>query len=164
MRETDAKLYVAVCGPGHATEEEVAWAQEVGRLLAEAGVVVLTGGMGGVMDAAARGATEAEGTCIGILPGMDREGESPHLSFSIPSGLGEARNTVLVRGADAVIAISGEWGTLSEIALALKFQIPVVGISTWELGRRGENVEAFETAETPQAAVELALKRARRRG
>jgi uncharacterized protein (TIGR00725 family) len=146
---------VAVCGPGTASEEEDRLAEEVGRRLAEAGAVVLCGGLGGVMDAAARGAAQAGGTAVGILPGEDRLGASEHLSVAIPTGIGEARNAIIVRAADVVIAIGGEWGTLSEIALARKMGKPVVALRSWELGARGEGITQ---AHTPADAVDRALE------
>src|SRR5688572_20488179 len=108
--------YIAVCGPAGASDEEAERARVVGRLLAEAGVVVICGGTTGVMDAAAEGAAGAGGTVVGILPGARRDAASRHLSVAIPTGLGEARNVLVVRSADALIAIGGEFGTLSEIA------------------------------------------------
>jgi uncharacterized protein (TIGR00725 family) len=153
--------YVAVCGPGQATGQETEWAEEVGRLLAGAGAILVCGGLGGVMDAAAGGAASAGGTSIGILPGDTRRGSSPHLTVAIPTALGEARNALVVRAADAVIAISGEFGTLSEIALALKVGIPVVGLGTWELAKQGRQVEAIRRASTPAEAVAFALEPAR---
>src|SRR5437763_11079550 len=158
-----SSVYVAVCGPGVSTTEEDGWAHEVGRLLARGGAVVLCGGMTGVMDAVARGVAEEGGVCIGILPGADRREANPHLTYSIPTGMSETRNALLVRAADVVIAVSGEFGTLSEIAFALKLGRPVVGLSTWELHRRGEPVEAYSTASTPAEAVTEALRLARRR-
>ena len=149
--------YVAVCGSGEATKQEEAWAQEVGRLIAEAGAVLVCGGLGGVMDAAARGCEAAGGVSIGILPGEGRDSASPHLTVSIPTGLGEARNALVVRAADAVIAIGGEFGTLSEIALALKLGKPVVGLRTWELAKEGLKVSAIIEATTPKEAVRVAL-------
>ena len=143
--------YVAVCGPGSASQEEEGWAEEVGRRLAEAGAVVLCGGLGGVMDAAARGAARAGGTVVGILPGDDRLGASEHLTVALPTGMGEARNAIIARAADAVIAIGGEWGTLSEIALARKMGTPVVGLRSWNLG------EDVAHARTPEDAVERAF-------
>jgi uncharacterized protein (TIGR00725 family) len=140
-------LYVAVCGPASATEQEVEWAEQVGRKLGEAGAVVVCGGLGGVMDAAARGAAGAGGTVIGILPGEDRLGASQHLTVAIPTGMGEARNALIARAADAVIAIGGEWGTLSEIALARKLGKPVVGLQTWELGDRAKGVTPVDTVD-----------------
>ncbi|MGH2674091.1 MAG: TIGR00725 family protein [Actinomycetota bacterium] len=150
--------YVAVCGPAAATEEEEGWAEEVGRRLAEAGAVVVCGGLGGVMDAVARGAAGAGGTVIGILPGETRAGASAHLSVAIPTGLGEARNAVVARVADAVIAIGGEWGTLSEIALARKMGKPVIGLATWELETAGGTPGAIERATSPASATARAVE------
>jgi uncharacterized protein (TIGR00725 family) len=147
--------YVAVCGPSVTTDDEAAWAEEVGRRLAEAGAVVVCGGLGGVMDAVARGASGGGGAVIGILPGDTRSGASPHLTVAIPTGMGEARNALIARAADAVIAVGGEWGTLSEIALAMKMGTPVVGLSTWELSGRAD---AILRAESPDDAVRLALQ------
>jgi len=147
-----------VCGSGQATTQEVAWAEEVGRLVADAGAVLVCGGLGGVMDAAARGCEAGGGLSIGILPGEHRDPASPHLTVSIPTGLGEARNALVVRAADAVIAVGGEFGTLSEIALALKAGTPVVGLHTWELAKAGSLVHAIIETETPQEAVRAALE------
>ncbi|HEX9890455.1 MAG TPA: TIGR00725 family protein [Actinomycetota bacterium] len=130
--------YVAVCGPAEATPEESAAAEEIGRLLAEGGAVIVCGGLGGVMDAAARGARQAGGTVIGILPGETRAGASEHLTVAIPTGMGEARNALVARAADALIAVGGGFGTLSEIGLALKMGRRVVGLGTWDLARDGE--------------------------
>jgi uncharacterized protein (TIGR00725 family) len=157
MAETRAP-YVVVCGSGQATTQEVAWAEEVGRLVADAGAVLVCGGLGGVMDAAARGCEAGGGLSIGILPGEHRDPASPHLTVSIPTGLGEARNALVVRAADAVIAVGGEFGTLSEIALALKAGTPVVGLHTWELAKAGSLVHAIIETETPQEAVRAALE------
>ena len=145
--------YIAVCGPGSATDEEERWAEEVGRRLAEAGAVVLCGGLGGVMDAAARGAAGAGGSVVGILPGEDRLGASAHLTVAIPTGMGEARNAIITRAADAVIAVGGEWGTLSEIALARKMGKPVVALRSWDLAPRGEGITPAETPSDAVAAV-----------
>jgi uncharacterized protein (TIGR00725 family) len=154
-------VYVAVCGPGVATPEEEGWAEEVGRLLAREGAIVVCGGMTGVMDAVARGASAEGGVSIGILPTADRAGASPHLTYSIPTGLAETRNALVARAADVVVAIAGEFGTLSEIAFALKIGVPVVGLSTWELHRRGEPLSAYPTATTPAETVAEALRLAR---
>ncbi len=152
-----APPYIAVCGPAVADDHEAAWAVEVGRWIAEAGAVLVCGGLGGVMDAAAGGAAVAGGTSIGILPGDGRAPASPHLTVAIPTGMGEARNALVVRAADAVIAISGEFGTLSEIALALKMGKPVIGLGTWELSKRGHPDDAIIRADSPQDAVARAL-------
>lgn len=159
---TDGALYVAVCGAGVATPQNDELAAEVGRLLAESGVVVVCGGMSGVMDAAARGAAAAGGVSVGILPGETRTGASRHLSVSIPTGMGQGRNALVIAAADAVIAVGGEFGTLSEIALALKAGTPVVGLGTWELSKEGRPVAAIEVAETPEEAVAAALRLAGR--
>jgi uncharacterized protein (TIGR00725 family) len=153
--------YVAVCGSGTATGDEAAVAEEVGRLLAERGAVMVCGGLTGVMDAAARGAAAAGGISVGLLPDSDRMGASEHLTVSVPLGMGEARNAMVVRAADAIIAVGGEWGTLSEIALAMKMGKPVVGIGTWQLARDGEPVGGVVTAGSAAEAVEKALAAAR---
>ena len=150
-------LYVAVCGPGHASDEETGWAEEIGRLLARSGAVVVCGGLAGVMEAAARGAKSEGGLSVGLLPGSDRSEAAKELTIALPTGIGETRNTLLVRAVDALIAVGGEFGTLSEIALALRMGVPVVGLSTWELHKHGERVSAFVEAATPQEAVEKAL-------
>ena len=136
-------------GPGDATAEERATAEEVGRLLAEAGAVVVTGGCSGVMEAASKGAQEAGGTTLGILPSADRADANAWVSVAVPTGMGEARNALVVRAADALVAVGGAWGTLSEIALARKTGKPVVALGSWEL----EGVEAFDTATEAVASV-----------
>lgn len=126
--------HVAVVGPGRdARHVDVDRAQLIARLLAERGAVILTGGLDGVMDAAARGAADVGGTSIGLLPGADRELGSPHHTHLIPTGLGELRNGLLVRAADVVVAVGGSWGTLSEIALAKRLGVPVVLVDSWDL-------------------------------
>jgi uncharacterized protein (TIGR00725 family) len=127
--------YVAVIGASNALEWELATAEALGKSLGEAGCVLVCGGLGGVMNAAAKGAEAAGGVSIGILPGDDRDVASKHLTVTIATGFGEARNAIVARTSDAVIAVGGEFGTLSEIALALKMGSPVIGIGTWELGR-----------------------------
>ncbi|HEV2785369.1 MAG TPA: TIGR00725 family protein [Solirubrobacteraceae bacterium] len=150
-------MYVAVVGAGDAADDPTAIAEEVGRLLARAGAITVCGGLGGVMAAAARGAAAEGGTVVGLLPGSDRAAADEHLTVALPTGLGEARNTLVVRAADAVIAIGGGFGTLSEIAFALKLGVPVVGVGTWELAAGGLAVAAFATATTAQDAVTAAL-------
>jgi hypothetical protein len=136
-------------------------AEEVGRAVAAAGAVLVCGGLGGVMEAACRGARAGGGLTVGILPGRDRAEANRHVDIAIPTGMGEARNALVVRAADAVVAVDGEYGTLSEIALALQAGIPVVGLDTWELGRHGQVDDAVVRAEDPALAVELALELAR---
>src|SRR5262245_13905927 len=149
--------HVAVVGGGAADPRLAALAEAVGRLLASSGAVVVGGGLGGVMEAACRGAKSAGGMTVGILPGLDRSQANPWVEVVIPTGLGEARNALVVRAADVLIAIGGEYGTLSEIALALKTGKPVVGIDTWELSRAGESRLEIVRAATPAEAVEQAL-------
>jgi hypothetical protein len=155
-------VYVAVCGPDPAPPDVAAQAEEIGRLLARAGAVLVCGGLGGIMEAAARGVQEEGGTSIGILPGSGRSAGNRYLSVSIPTGMGEMRNALIVRSADAVIAVAGEFGTLSEIAFALKMGVPVVGLDTWELSKPGRMVaDPIVRASTPQEAVDQALRLAR---
>jgi uncharacterized protein (TIGR00725 family) len=138
---------VAVIGPG---DEPTVAAAEVGRLIAERGAVLVCGGRGGAMEAACRGAKEVGGLTVGILPGPDRSEANPFVDVVLPTGLGEARNALVVAAADVVIAIGGGYGTLSEIALALKVGKRVIGLGTWE-------VEGVVAAESPEAAVAAAL-------
>jgi uncharacterized protein (TIGR00725 family) len=161
-----ARPSIAVCGPDPATQDEAVCAEDVGRRLARAGADVVCGGHGGVMEAAARGASEAGGTVIGLLPGSDRGEGNPFLTVAIPTGLGELRNALIVRAADAVIAIGGAFGTLSEIALALKTGVPVVGVGTWELAKGGDPIEPDPIVRTATAeeAVAAALRLVSERG
>jgi uncharacterized protein (TIGR00725 family) len=117
---------VAVVGAGICGEELMGLAEEVGRAVAEAGAVLLCGGLGGVMEGAARGAARAGGITIGLLPGSDARSANPYIRIPLPTGLGEGRNVLVARTADVVIAIGGEWGTLSEVAFARKVGVPVV--------------------------------------
>ena len=151
-------LHVAVVGSGSAERDELVLAEEVGRLLATRGALVVCGGLGGVMEAACRGAKSVGGMTVGLLPGPDRRDANAWVDVPIPTGLGEARNALVVRAADVVIAIGGEYGTLSEIALALKTGKPVVGLETWELSRRGVPATDIVRASTPADAVERALE------
>ena len=147
-----------MAGSGEAPAADLDAAERVGRALAERGAVVVCGGLGGTMEAACRGAKSAGGTTVGILPGHDRAEANPYVDVAIPTGLGEARNALVVRAADALIAVGGAWGTLSEIALALRAGKRVVGLATWELSKGGEPVEGIVAADDPERAVELALE------
>jgi len=146
--------YIAVVGAGACNPAEESVAEEVGALLARAGAVVVCGGLSGVMEAACRGARREGGVTVGILPGSDRAAANPHLSVALATGLGELRNGLVVRSADALIAVGGEFGTLSEIAFALKLGKRVVGLGTWELPRRGD---AILRAASAADAVRMAL-------
>ncbi len=152
------RLYVAVVGAGACDARTEGIAEQVGRQLAKAGAVLVCGGLGGVMQAACRGARSERGTTIGVLPTDDRESANPHVEVAIATGLGEFRNALIVRTSDAVIAIGGEFGTLSEIALALKMGKPVVGINTWELVKDGKTSGAIVRAGSAEDAVRTAIR------
>lgn len=154
--------YISVIGAGQASDDEADAAEEIGRLIAEAGAILVCGGLGGVMDAAARGCQAAGGTSVGVLPGDDRAHGSPHLTVRLATGLGEARNAIVARAADAVIAVGGEFGTLSEIAFALKMGRPVVGLGTWNLDLEGLPGDPLQRASSPADAVARALEAAER--
>jgi uncharacterized protein (TIGR00725 family) len=149
-----ATPYVAVVGPGEATAQQVGCAERVGRGLAEAGAIVVCGGLGGVMAAACRGASSAGGLTIGILPGDERAEANEWVTVAIPTGLGELRNGLVVRAADVAIAVGGAYGTLSEVALALRTGVPVIGLDSWE-------IDGVERLPSPEAAVARALERVR---
>ena len=161
MSEPDP-VWLAVVGPGRASDAESALGEAVGEGVGRGGAVLVCGGLGGVMEAACRGARSAGGTTVGLLPGIDRGDANPHVEIAIPTGLGELRNGLVVRAADAVIAVAGEYGTLSEIAFALKTGKPVVGLGTWELARGGSPDAGIVVAEDPAAAVARALELAGR--
>jgi uncharacterized protein (TIGR00725 family) len=152
-----------VIGAGRASAGEVELAREVGRALAEGDAVVVCGGLGGVMEGACRGAREAGGTTLGILPGSSRADANPHVEVAVATGIGEARNALIVRTADALVAVGGEFGTLSEIALALKAGKPVIGLSSWELAKAGRPVDGVVAAASAAEAAGLALAGARAR-
>jgi uncharacterized protein (TIGR00725 family) len=151
------KRYVAVIGGGDADAEACALAEAVGRGLAHADAVVVCGGLGGVMEAACRGAKSAGGTTVGILPADRRDAANEFVDIAIATGLGEARNAIVVRTADVLVAVAGEFGTLSEIALGLRAGKPVIGLRTWELVRDGQPVGGVIRATDPDDAVALAV-------
>jgi hypothetical protein len=146
-----ATPYVAVVGSGEA-DDQLAWlAEEVGAALADAGAVVVTGGLGGVMEAASRGAKSRLGQTLGLLPGDDRTAANGWVDIAVPTGMGELRNGLVVRSSDAVIAVGGGHGTLSEIALALKAGKPVVGLAGWD-------IDGMVQAADPQDAVARVIR------
>ena len=149
-----APLYIAVIGGGRCDAREYALAEEVGRLVAQTGAILVCGGMGGVMEAAARGAREANGRTVGILPGHDRSVANPYLDVVITTGMGHARNLAVVSSGDAVIAIGGEYGTLSEIGLAAKVGRPVIILEGWRL-QRELGTEGIWYASSPREALAL---------
>jgi uncharacterized protein (TIGR00725 family) len=160
----DKPKIIAVIGGGQCTKKEAGLAEEVGRELAKRGAVLVCGGLGGVMEAACRGASAEGGTTIGILPGDDRHTANPHVKFAIATGLGYARNMAVVKSARAVIAVSGSYGTLSEIGHALQAGIPVIGLGTWSLSRNGKEDNPIIPAQSPAEAVEKALELASKKG
>ena len=143
--------YVAVVGPGDADAATCALAEQVGEELARLGAVVVTGGLGGVMEAAARGAWRAGGATLGVLPGDDRSAGNAYLTLAVATGMGELRNGLVVRAADVLVAVGGAYGTLSEIALALKLGRRVVGLGTWE-------IRGVEAVADPASAAAAALR------
>ena len=155
--------YVAVVGAGDATGALAAAAEAAGRGLARNGVGVVCGGLGGVMEAACRGAQAEGGTTLGILPGRDRTAANPFVSVAVATGLGEARNAVVVATVDVVLAVGGEWGTLSEIALARKAGTPVVGLGTWDLTTPAGDPGGIAAARDADDAVALVLEALTRR-
>ena len=157
------KRTVSIFGPGHPTRQEYNHAAEVGRLLAERGCAVVCGGLFGVMEAACMGAKEAGGTTIGILRTYNRHDANPYVDYVIPSGMGDARNVLVATASEAAIAIAGRLGTLSEIAVALKHGIPVVGLGTWKLDRHALFDRFLPAARTPEEAVTLAIELADQR-
>jgi hypothetical protein len=146
-------LGASTCGPDI---EELAC--RVGREIARAGAVLVCGGLGGVMEAAARGAREAGGLAVGILPGASARDANPYIDLAIVTDMGHARNVILVRSSDAVIAVSGGYGTLSEIAIARKIGIPCIGLRTWDVD------PGMVRADGPEEAVRCAMERIRERG
>lgn len=152
-----ALAYVAVVGPGEADSETIEIAEQLGGELARRGAIVVCGGLGGAMEAACRGAKSAGGLTVGILPGLDRSTANEHVDVAIPTGLGELRNGLIVRSADVVVAVQGEFGTLSEISFALKTGVPVVGLDTWELVKEGRASDAIVRVATAAEAAEAAL-------
>jgi len=156
---SEGPLQIAIIGKGAVDEELAPLAEEVGRRLVEAGAVVVCGGHGGVMEAAARGAREAGGDVIGILPGEDPAAASPHCTHVVATGVGHARNLAVVASAQAVIAIGGEWGTLAEIAFARRLGRPVIALRSWSLDAAAPIAReaAIEAATDPAQAVASAL-------
>ena len=150
------KPQISIIGDSNPTREVLQWAEEVGRLVAENDGVIICGGLGGVMAAAARGAAEAGGLTIGILPSYDATTASTSIAVTIATGLGHARNAVVVASGDAVIALPGSYGTLSEVALALTLGKPVISVKAWE------DVRGVEVTDSPATAVALALAAAHR--
>ena len=148
---------IAVIGGEQPSPEEARLAEEVGRELARQGIILVCGGLGGVMEAACRGASSEGGLTIGILPGDSTRAANPYVQIPIVTGMGYARNIFIVKSAQAVIAIDGSYGTLSEIAHALQNGIPVIGLNTWSLSKNGQPDNSIILAQDPTEAVNKAL-------
>jgi uncharacterized protein (TIGR00725 family) len=155
-------ILIAVIGSSDCSAEESALAEATGREIARYGATLVCGGLGGVMEAACKGARAEGGVTLGILPGDDIRTANAYVSIPVATGLGEARNVIIIKSAAAVIAISGEYGTLSEIAFALKAGKTVVGLGTWELSRKGKKLQAIKSAGSAADAVAKALQAATR--
>ena len=153
----DKKKFIAVIGGSQCSSQEARLAEEVGRELARRGVILVCGGLGGVMEAACRGANSEGGVTIGILPGESRQTANPYVQFPIVTGIGYARNVAVVKSAQAVIAIDGSYGTLSEISHALQNSIPVIGLNTWSLSKNGQQDNSIIPAQSAAEAVDKAL-------
>ncbi len=146
------KIYIGVIGANYCGKKVAKLANEVGHEIAKAGALLVCGGLGGVMEAACQGAKEQGGITIGIIPGVKRAEANPYVDFPIVTGLGYARNILVVRNSQAVIALPGKYGTLSEIAFCLNFKIPLISLSNWK-------IEGMLKAKNPVSAVKLALKK-----
>jgi len=157
------RLIISVAGGNNPPPSALEMGYRVGRELALRGAVVVTGGLGGVMEAVCRGAKSAGGLTVALLPGHRHEEANPYVDIPIPTGMGYARNVIVAKAGDALIAINGAYGTLSEIAHALGEDIPVVGLDTWELSLQGQPDRAIHRARDPLEAVALALELAERR-
>jgi len=151
------KLIIGVIGTAQATDEEYNMAVEVGKQIAKRNAVLVCGGEGGVMEAACRGAKSEGGVTIGIIPGQSRSEANRYVDIPIVTGMGHARNIVVVRSSNAIIAVAGSYGTLSEIAFALNLGIPIIGLNTWEVSPE------IRIVSSPKEAVDLAFDLANNR-
>lgn len=156
-------MIIAVIGNASCSPEEAELAEAVGEQLAQRGATVICGGLGGVMEAVCHGAKSKGGLTVGVLPGEDSSMANPYVDVPIATGVGYARNMAVVKSAEAVIAIGGSYGTLSEIAYALKRDIPVIGLNTWSLSRNGREdgsiIRVHSAVEAVEKAISLAKKR-----
>jgi len=160
-RMINKKRFVAVIGGSEPLAKEALMAEDVGRELAKRGAILVCGGLGGVMEAACKGAELEKGLTIGILPGESRHDANPYVKIPIATGMGYARNLAVVKSAQAVIAIGGSYGTLSEISHALQSGIPVIGLNTWSLSQNGQQDNSIVLAQNAVEAVDKALNLAR---
>jgi uncharacterized protein (TIGR00725 family) len=155
---TDKTVFIGVIGGSDITPEVARLAEAVGREIARRGAVLVCGGLTGVMEAACKGASEEGGLTIGILPGDNRRDANPYVKIPIVTGIGYARNVAVVKTAQAVIAIDGSYGTLTEIAYALQSGIPVIGLGTWTISLDGKADKNIIVAKNPPDAVDKAMK------
>ena len=146
------KVFIGVIGAGTCSKKIYNLAYDVGKYIAKAGAILVCGGLGGVMEGAAKGAKENKGVTVGILPGVDNAEANPYIDIPIVTGISEARNLIVIRSSDAIIALPGQFGTLSELAFCLKMEKPVVGLTTWEISDR------IIKTKDPQQAVKSALE------
>ncbi|MBN1862787.1 MAG: TIGR00725 family protein [Dehalococcoidales bacterium] len=157
MPEAEKKI-IAVIGGSAPTSKEAKLAEQVGQELAKHGAVLICGGLGGVMEAACRGARAEGGLTIGILPGENPKLANPYVEIPIATGIGYARNAVVVKSAQAVIAVGGSYGTLTEIGYALQSGLPLIGLNTWTIFRNAKQDKSIIPAESPAEAVRLAIE------
>jgi uncharacterized protein (TIGR00725 family) len=150
--------YVGVVGPSVADAQDLLDAAALGRGLAQRGHVVVCGGLGGVMEAVSREAAGAGALVLGLLPGTDRADANPHVSVAVPTGLGELRNALLVRSSDVVVSVGGSWGTLSEVALAVRTGVPVIAVRGWQVtAEEGDGPSALDVGPYRVASADDAL-------
>ncbi len=150
-------IFIGVIGGSEISPQVAQLAEEVGREIARRGAVLVCGGLGGVMEAACKGASDEGGTTIGILPGDDRRTANPYVKIPIVTGIGYARNVAVVKTSQAVIAIDGSYGTLTEIGHTLQSGIPVIGLGTWEISMDGKADNSIIIAKNPKEAVDMAM-------
>jgi uncharacterized protein (TIGR00725 family) len=162
--DMDRSPFITVIGASSCSTDEERLAEEVGRELARRGATLICGGLEGVMQAACRGAHSEGGLTVGILPGNRREDANPYVRIPIVTGMGYARNPIVVRSGQAVIAVGGSYGTLSEISHALHSGIPVIGLNTWSISRNGREDSSIIPARSPAEAVDKALELASKKG
>jgi uncharacterized protein (TIGR00725 family) len=156
--ESKRRVQIAVLGASSPSEDLYRAAERIGGLIAQAGATLVCGGLGGVMEAASKGAAAAGGLVLGVLPGADPADANAYVGVAVATDMGHARNTIIVRSSDAAIAVGGGYGTLSEIALAMKCGVPVVGYKTWDAQGGGGLKAPAVTASDPDEAVKKALE------
>jgi hypothetical protein len=157
------KMIIGVIGDSSCSPEEAKLAETVGELLAQQSATIVCGGLSGVMEAVCHGAKSKGGLTVGILPGQDSSMANPWVDIPVVTGIGEARNVAVVKSAQAVIAVGGSYGTLSEIAYALKSRIPIIGLNTWSLSRNGQEDDSIIRVQSATEAVDKAIALAKGR-